>query len=198
VLPGNSALRHSSQSSTRDHFPYRNRPLRNARQPRLAATGVRAGLSLCATLAMALALACSDKVPTFEEIKPADQLYAEGLKTLEGRRILWMFTLINYDDAIEKFQSIIDNYPYSDFEQKATPTSTITVSKKHWPTTRTSRTSTQPTRKCRTRFCAQHSVISIRLARSIGISRRPTWRRTRSKRSSANTLTPGRHAKAKK
>jgi len=70
-------------------------------------------------MALALALACSDKVPTFEEIKPADQLYAEGLKILEGRRILWMFTLINYDDAIEKFQSIIDNYPYSEFAVKA-------------------------------------------------------------------------------
>lgn len=76
-----------------------------------------AGLSL--SIVLSLALACSDKVPTFEEIKPADQLYAEGLKTLEGRRILWMFTLISYDDAIETFQSIIDNYPYSDFEQKA-------------------------------------------------------------------------------
>ena len=119
MRPGNSALRHSSQSSTRDHFPDRNRPLRHERPPRLATTGVRAGLSLCATLALVLALGCSNKVPTFEEIKPADQLYAEGLRILEGRRILWMFTLINYDDAIEKFQSIIDNYPYSDFEQKA-------------------------------------------------------------------------------
>lgn len=58
-------------------------------------------------------------MPTFEEIKPADELYSEGLKTLEGRRILWMFTMINYDKAIETFQSIIDNYPYSDYEQKA-------------------------------------------------------------------------------
>jgi outer membrane protein assembly factor BamD len=66
-----------------------------------------------------LAIGCSEKVPTFEEIKPADELYAEGLKTLEGRRILWMFTLISYDRAIEIFQSIIDNYPYSDYEQKA-------------------------------------------------------------------------------
>jgi outer membrane protein assembly factor BamD len=63
--------------------------------------------------------ACGNKQPTFEEIKPADELYEEGLKILEGRRILWMFTLINYDKAIETFQSIIDNYPYSEYEQKA-------------------------------------------------------------------------------
>lgn len=66
-----------------------------------------------------LGVACSDKVPTFEEIKPADELYAEGLRILEGRRILWMFTLISYDSAIETFQSIIDNFPYSEYEQKA-------------------------------------------------------------------------------
>jgi outer membrane protein assembly factor BamD len=79
---------------------------------------LRAGIAL--GLSLALAIACSsDKVPTFEEIKPADELYAEGLKILEGRRILWMFTLISYDDAIESFQSIIDNYPYSEYEQKA-------------------------------------------------------------------------------
>jgi outer membrane protein assembly factor BamD len=75
------------------------------------------GIALAGCLV--LSVACSEKEPTFEEIKPADELYAEGLKTLEGRRILWMFDLINYDKAIETFQAIIDNYPYSDFEQKA-------------------------------------------------------------------------------
>jgi outer membrane protein assembly factor BamD len=52
-------------------------------------------------------------------VKPAEELYAEGLETLEGRRILWLFTMINYDSAIESFQAIIDNYPYSEFEEKA-------------------------------------------------------------------------------
>ncbi len=64
-------------------------------------------------------VACSDKTPTFEEIRPADEIYEEGLKILAGRRILWMFTIVSYDKAIETFQSIIDNYPYSDYEQKA-------------------------------------------------------------------------------
>ncbi len=64
-------------------------------------------------------MSCSEKVPTFEEVKPADELYAEGLKTLDGRKIFGLFTYVNYDQAIEAFQSIIDNYPYSDYEQRA-------------------------------------------------------------------------------
>ncbi|HIK85602.1 MAG TPA: outer membrane protein assembly factor BamD [Myxococcales bacterium] len=70
-------------------------------------------------VALSVLVSCAEKVPTFEETKPADELYAEGLEILEGRRILWMFTLVNYDLAIDSFQAIIDNYPYSDYEQKA-------------------------------------------------------------------------------
>ena len=76
-----------------------------------------AALSL--TLTLATSFGCSQKTADFEDVKPADELYAEGLEKLEGRRILGLFTLINYDAAIESFQAIIDNYPYSEFEQKA-------------------------------------------------------------------------------
>jgi outer membrane protein assembly factor BamD len=79
--------------------------------------GIVAAL-LCGLL-LGLNSGCSSKTATFEDVKPADELYAEGLATLEGRRVLWLFTLINYDKAIESFQAIIDNYPYSDFEVKA-------------------------------------------------------------------------------
>jgi outer membrane protein assembly factor BamD len=61
----------------------------------------------------------SSKTSTFEDVKPADELYAEGLEILDGRRILGLFKLINYDQAIERFQAIIDNYPYSEFEERA-------------------------------------------------------------------------------
>lgn len=84
------------------------------RRPVLVA--LLAGL-LC--LAMGLASGCASKTATFEDVKPADELYLKGLELLEGRRILWLFTLINYDAAIESFQAIIDNYPYSDYEEKA-------------------------------------------------------------------------------
>ena len=77
-------------------------------------------LLLCILIAaISLTLSCAETIPTFEEIKPADELYADGLKTLEGRRIFWLFTYVNYDSAIEAFQSIIDNYPYSDYEEQA-------------------------------------------------------------------------------
>ena len=92
-------------------------PRKDDRSTRSGAARSLAALAL--SVSLALAVSCTDKVPTFEETKPADELYAKGLKILEGRRILWMFTLISYDSAIEAFQSIIDNYPYSEYEQKA-------------------------------------------------------------------------------
>ncbi len=113
MRPGKSALRHSSRTSTQNRSLARYAPGRGDRIARSRLVGLGIGLVL------ALALGCAEKVPTFEEIKPADELYADGLKILEGRRILWMFTLISYDRAIETFQSIIDNYPYSEYEQKA-------------------------------------------------------------------------------
>lgn len=102
-------MRNSSHPSTQDRSANR--------FSRSAVARLRAGLAL--SVSLALAVACAQKVPTFEEIKPADELYADGLKILEGRRILWMFTLISYDKAIETFQAIIDNFPYSEYEQKA-------------------------------------------------------------------------------
>jgi outer membrane protein assembly factor BamD len=55
----------------------------------------------------------------FEDVAPADELYAEGLQILEGRSILGIYTYVNYGKAIEVFQSIIDNYPYSDYAVEA-------------------------------------------------------------------------------
>jgi outer membrane protein assembly factor BamD len=72
-----------------------------------------------ALLAASLCLGCSKGPPTFEDVPPAEELFAEGQEDLQGKRLLWMLPWVNYDDAIEKFQAIIDNYPYSDFEVKA-------------------------------------------------------------------------------
>jgi outer membrane protein assembly factor BamD len=69
-----------------------------------------------AALACALgALACAKSPPTFEEVAPADELYAEGQKILEGGRFLLLIPRTDYDAAIETFQAIIDNYPYSEY-----------------------------------------------------------------------------------
>ena len=117
VRPGNPALHQPSRPSTPICPADRRLSPPNERPGRSVLARRRAGIAL--SILLAVGVACSDKVPTFEEVKPADELYAEGLRILEGRRILWMFTLISYDKAIESFQSIIDNYPYSEYEQKA-------------------------------------------------------------------------------
>jgi len=62
----------------------------------------------------------SGELPDFEqEVRPAEDLYADGMKTLEGRRILGVWTYVNYQQAIDTFQTIIDNYPYSDLAVEA-------------------------------------------------------------------------------
>ena len=62
-----------------------------------------------------LAAACSTPAPTFEEVAPAEELYAEALEVLAGGRMLWFWPRTDFDRAIEMFQSVIDNYPYSDY-----------------------------------------------------------------------------------
>jgi outer membrane protein assembly factor BamD len=62
-----------------------------------------------------LAAGCAKGPPEFEEVAPADELYEEGQKTLEGRRLLGFWHYVDYDEAIQTFQAIIDNYPYSEY-----------------------------------------------------------------------------------
>ncbi len=69
--------------------------------------------NLIAAVALLFAAACSSSPPAFEDVPPAEQLYEEALEILEGQSWLF-FRTTNYVRAIEKLQSIIDNYPYSD------------------------------------------------------------------------------------
>jgi outer membrane protein assembly factor BamD len=62
---------------------------------------------------------CAKKNPSFEDVLPADELYAEGLEILEGRKLFWFIRLVDHQEAINTFQAIIDNYPYSDYAVKA-------------------------------------------------------------------------------
>jgi len=66
-------------------------------------------------LSVWLAAGCKSPLPTFEEAPPADELYGQGLEILEGRRLLRLIPWVNHAEAIETFQAIIDNYPYSDY-----------------------------------------------------------------------------------
>ena len=71
------------------------------------------------TGAALLVSSCASDTASFEDVPPADELYAEGLEILEGWTILWLYRVVNYTKAIETFQAIIDNYPYSDYAVKA-------------------------------------------------------------------------------
>ncbi len=68
-----------------------------------------------AVLALCAIVSCKTDEALFEEVAPAEQLWAEGTKLLEGREILWVYKYVDYEEAIAKFQAIVDNYPNSDF-----------------------------------------------------------------------------------
>ena len=64
-------------------------------------------LSACAT---------APPEPDLAELPAADVLYDQGIVLLENRRvILWLVDLTPYQDAIDKFQEVVDNYPYSEY-----------------------------------------------------------------------------------
>jgi outer membrane protein assembly factor BamD len=75
-------------------------------------------LAPCLALALVV-LSCKSETPRFEDVPPADELYAEGLEILDGEMFLKIIPRVNYDKAIETFQAIIDNYPYSEYAVKA-------------------------------------------------------------------------------
>ncbi len=49
-----------------------------------------------------------------EEMPSAEDLYQEGVEELSKKKKFLGFDLTDYDTAIERFQEVIDNYPYSD------------------------------------------------------------------------------------
>ena len=67
------------------------------------------------TICLLVLLACASRSLKFVDVAPADELYAQGQETLEGRRILWILRQVDHEKAIETFQTIVDNYPYSDY-----------------------------------------------------------------------------------
>ena len=71
--------------------------------------------SIAAIVTLFLVTGCAKPPPEFEDVPPAEELYQEGQKILEGTRILGVWPYVNYGKAIETFQAIIDNYPYSEY-----------------------------------------------------------------------------------
>jgi outer membrane protein assembly factor BamD len=68
-----------------------------------------------AALALA-ACASAPPEPELAELPPAEELYQQGVALLEERReLLGLIDLTPYQDAIDKFQEVVDNYPYSEY-----------------------------------------------------------------------------------
>jgi outer membrane protein assembly factor BamD len=72
-----------------------------------------------AALALVLAAGCKTDDALFEDVPPADELWAEAQDELEGFSILGLYRYVDYDAAIEKLQSIVDNYPSSEYAVRA-------------------------------------------------------------------------------
>jgi outer membrane protein assembly factor BamD len=69
-------------------------------------------------LSFGLALGCGGGPDPAElgEVPSAEQLYKEAQDILAGgTKILWVWDTTKYQDAIDRLQDIIDNYPYSDY-----------------------------------------------------------------------------------
>jgi outer membrane protein assembly factor BamD len=75
------------------------------------AVALAAGLAACRST--------PPPAPAFEELPPAEELFAQAQTELEGRMILGVYRRVDYLKAIEILQSIIDNYPYSEYAVEA-------------------------------------------------------------------------------
>ncbi len=72
------------------------------------------GLAGVALLTMTFFTACATAPPQ-EDLPTAESYYHEALTLLEGSSVMLLFSEVDYPRAIELFQEVIDNYPYSEF-----------------------------------------------------------------------------------
>lgn len=90
----------------------KNRVLRQS--PREGSRALERAARGIAALTIALLCACATAPPE-EELPSAESYYQRGVKLLEGRRVFFFFHDVDYPRAIESFQEVIDNYPYSEY-----------------------------------------------------------------------------------
>jgi outer membrane protein assembly factor BamD len=80
---------------------------------------VRTLIQAVSVLWLTLVMACAGGAPDdteFGEVPSAEDLYAQGLAKLEKGGIhFWFIDTRDRQGAIDTFQDIIDNYPYSDY-----------------------------------------------------------------------------------
>ncbi len=65
-------------------------------------------------LSVAICSGCAS-IPETHEVPTAETYYDRGLEDLVPRRRLIFFSDVDYQSAIENFQEVIDNYPYSEY-----------------------------------------------------------------------------------
>jgi outer membrane protein assembly factor BamD len=71
-------------------------------------------------LTIALLASCASSAPPVEEeIPSAEGYYTRAMEKLDGQRVLLFFSDVDYPGAIELFQEVIDNYPYSEYAIRA-------------------------------------------------------------------------------
>jgi outer membrane protein assembly factor BamD len=80
---------------------------------------VRALTLSVSVLSLTFAFACASSMPDvdeFGEVPSAEELYADGMAKLEkGGFHFWFIDTRDHQEAIDTFQDIIDNYPYSEY-----------------------------------------------------------------------------------
>jgi outer membrane protein assembly factor BamD len=69
-------------------------------------------------LLLALLAGCESPPPAAEPVLPAEELWAQAEQIRQGRSILGV-RWVDHTEAIESYQAIIDNYPYSDYAVRA-------------------------------------------------------------------------------
>jgi len=72
-----------------------------------------------AVTALLLSASCQTDDALFEDVPPADELWSEAQTLLEGTSVLGLYRYVDYDTVIERLQSIVDNYPSSEYAVRA-------------------------------------------------------------------------------
>jgi outer membrane protein assembly factor BamD len=79
-------------------------------------TMIRRSMGALAVAVVAASVSACAHAPTeAEEVPAAEVLYQRGLAQMEGKKLLWVIPSGDQAKAIETFQQIIDNYPYSEY-----------------------------------------------------------------------------------
>ena len=72
-------------------------------------------LALCVALALAAGGCAASKKDALADLPSAEELYQEGIDLTEGGVRLWGLDMTDYEKAIDRFQDVVDNYPYSPY-----------------------------------------------------------------------------------